>query len=105
MFWIGLTVSLAALDLGLKELVEERDDGEFPVEMPKTRGKIMLNKSHNSGLPFGKNDSDCGSIFRFWGFCLCNGEERENWGEDCPFYGFGRSSQQHNRPLQAWVCS
>ncbi len=53
MFWIGLTVSLAALDLGLKELVEERDDGEFPVEMPKTRGKIMLHKSHNSGLPFG----------------------------------------------------
>ena len=53
MFWIGLTASFAALDLGLKELIEEREDGEFPVSLPKTRGKILLHKSHNAGLPFG----------------------------------------------------
>ena len=52
-FWIGLTASLAALDLGLKELIEERDDGEFPAELPGSSGKIILHKSHNIGLPYG----------------------------------------------------
>ncbi len=51
--WFGFSAALAALDLGLKELIEEREEKDFPVELPGSKGKIMLHKSHNAGMPFG----------------------------------------------------
>ena len=53
MFWIGLIAALAFLDLCLKELIEEEKDENFPKELEKSKGKIILHKSHNAGFPFG----------------------------------------------------
>ena len=53
MFWIGLIAALAFLDLCLKELIEEQKDENFPKELEKSKGKIILHKSHNAGFPFG----------------------------------------------------
>ena len=44
---------LAALDLGVKSVVEGQEDETFPRELPSAKGLIKLHKNHNSGFPFG----------------------------------------------------
>lgn len=44
---------LAALDLGVKSVVENQEDDTFPRELPNSRGWLKLHKNHNSGFPFG----------------------------------------------------
>ena len=44
---------LAALDLGIKSVVENQEDDTFPRELPSSKGMIRLHKNHNSGFPFG----------------------------------------------------
>lgn len=44
---------LAALDLGVKSVVEGQEDDSFPRELPSSKGLIRLHKNHNSGFPFG----------------------------------------------------
>lgn len=44
---------LAALDLGVKSVVESQEDDTFPRELPKAKGLIKLHKNHNDGFPFG----------------------------------------------------
>lgn len=44
---------LAALDLGVKSVVESQEDDTFPRELPSAKGIIKLHKNHNGGFPFG----------------------------------------------------
>lgn len=44
---------LAALDLGIKQVIEDQEDETFPRDLPCARGWIRLYKNHNSGFPFG----------------------------------------------------
>lgn len=44
---------LAALDLGIKSVVENQEDDTFPRELPSSQGMIKLHKNHNAGFPFG----------------------------------------------------
>ena len=44
---------LAALDLGVKSVVEGQEDDTFPRDLPSAKGFIKLHKNHNSGFPFG----------------------------------------------------
>lgn len=44
---------LAALDLGIKSVVENQEDDTFPRELPSFRGMVKLHKNHNAGFPFG----------------------------------------------------
>lgn len=44
---------LAALDLGIKSVVENQEDDTFPRELPSSKGLIKLHKNHNAGFPFG----------------------------------------------------
>lgn len=53
MVFIGIIALLAALDLCLKEIIEEQDEAVFPKEVKSAKGRIMLHKSHNSGFSFG----------------------------------------------------
>ncbi len=52
MFFLGLIGLLFMVDLALKAEIESRDGTEFPKELDK-KGRIVLHKSHNAGLPFG----------------------------------------------------
>lgn len=45
--------TLAALDLGVKHVVESQEDDTFPRDLPAAKGLIRLHKNHNSGFPFG----------------------------------------------------
>ena len=53
MIYMGLTALLAALDLIIKNAIEEQDEDNFPKELEGSKGKILLHKSHNAGFPFG----------------------------------------------------
>lgn len=64
---------LAALDLGVKSVVEGQEDDTFPRELPSAKGFIKLHKNHNSGFPFGFM------------------KERPEWGGDFGRY-FGESA-------------
>ena len=44
---------LAALDLGIKQVVEDQEDETFPRDLPCAKGWIKLYRNHNSGFPFG----------------------------------------------------
>lgn len=44
---------LAALDLGIKSVIENQEDDTFPRELPSSKGLIKLHKNHNAGFPFG----------------------------------------------------
>ena len=44
---------LTALDLGIKQVIEDQEDETFPRDLPCANGRIMLYKNHNSGFPFG----------------------------------------------------
>lgn len=52
MIFLGLTGLLLMVDLVLKAEIESRDGTEFPRELDG-KGRIVLHKSHNAGLPFG----------------------------------------------------
>ncbi len=47
----GSTLTLT--DLYVKSGIENTDDSELPYEVPGTKGKIVLRKSHNPGLVMG----------------------------------------------------
>lgn len=53
MFFIGLILMIVLLDLGIKDMIEETKETEFPKELERTGGKIVLHKNHNAGFPFG----------------------------------------------------
>ncbi len=53
MIYMGITALLAALDLFIKNVIEEQDEAAFPKELEGSGGKILLHKNHNSGFPFG----------------------------------------------------
>lgn len=44
---------LAALDLGVKSVIESQEDDTFPRDLPSAGGWIKLHKNHNSGFSFG----------------------------------------------------
>lgn len=44
---------LAALDLGIKQVMEDQEDETFPRDLPCAKGWIKLYRNHNSGFPFG----------------------------------------------------
>ena len=44
---------LTALDLGIKQVIEDQEDETFPRDLPCAKGWIRLYKNHNSGFPFG----------------------------------------------------
>lgn len=48
-----LTGGIAALDLFIKDEIEREGEEEFPRDLPGTKGLIRLQKSYNSGFPFG----------------------------------------------------
>ncbi len=47
--WI---LTIAGVDLCIKEEIEARDGSDFPRELEGSRGKLVLHKSHNAGFPF-----------------------------------------------------
>lgn len=53
MFFVGLILMILILDLGIKDVIEETKETDFPKELEGTRGKIMLHRNHNAGFPFG----------------------------------------------------
>lgn len=53
MIFIGLIVLLAALDLCIKNAIEEQEEGAFPKTLEWLGGRIVLYKNHNPGFSFG----------------------------------------------------
>ncbi len=53
MVYVAVTALLAALDLVIKNEIEDRPDEDFPREIEQTGGRIILRKTHNSGFSFG----------------------------------------------------
>lgn len=53
MIFIGIIIALAAVDLLVKRMIEEKDASEFPKELKNSGGKILLYKNHNPGFSFG----------------------------------------------------
>lgn len=49
---ILLMFLIAGIDLCIKAEIEARDSSEFPKPLAIAKGKIVLHKSHNTGLPF-----------------------------------------------------
>lgn len=53
MLYIGIIGILAALDLFIKQAIEQQNESDFPKELQKSGGKILLYKNHNPGFSFG----------------------------------------------------
>ncbi len=53
MNFLLITAGIFGIDMGVKEIIEETHALEFPKEVEKTKGLIVLHKNHNDGLPFG----------------------------------------------------
>lgn len=53
MIYGWLIGGLAALDLGVKQVIEDQEDATFPRDLPCAKGWIRLYKNHNFGFPFG----------------------------------------------------
>ncbi len=53
MLYIGIIGILAALDLFIKQAIEQQNESDFPKELEKSGGKILLYKNHNPGFSFG----------------------------------------------------
>lgn len=53
MVFIGFIVLLAVLDLCIKGFIEEQEESDFPKELSKSGGKVLLYKNHNAGFSFG----------------------------------------------------
>ena len=52
MAFIMWILTIAGVDLCIKEEIEARDGSAFPKELEGSGGKIILHKSHNTGFPF-----------------------------------------------------
>lgn len=52
-YLIWLVGGIAALDQGMKSEIEQETDGEFPRDLPGTKGRIRIHRNHNYGFPFG----------------------------------------------------
>jgi len=52
MLYIGIIGILAALDLFIKQAIEQQNESDFPKELQKSGGKILLYKNHNPGFSF-----------------------------------------------------
>lgn len=44
---------LAALDLGIKSVIESGEEDTFPRDLPRSKGLVKIHRNHNSGFPFG----------------------------------------------------
>ncbi len=53
MILLLLIAVIVMFDLGIKDVIENRDDSVFPKELEGTGGLIVLYKKHNPGLPMG----------------------------------------------------
>lgn len=53
MFFAGVIVSILAIDLGIKDTIEDTDPSVFPKELEGSHGTIILHRNHNDGFPFG----------------------------------------------------
>lgn len=53
MFYIGVMLSILAIDLGIKDTIEGTDPAVFPKDLEGSRGAIVLYRNHNDGFPFG----------------------------------------------------
>ncbi len=53
MLLLALAAAVAALDLGIKDVIEKTGDETFPKEVEGTGGLVAICKAHNPGLPFG----------------------------------------------------
>lgn len=45
--------ALAALDLGIKSVIESGEEETFPRDLPRSKGLVRIHKNHNAGFPFG----------------------------------------------------
>lgn len=52
MLFLWLIGILLIIDLSVKAEIESCEEGEFPKNLDR-KGRIILHKSHNAGLPFG----------------------------------------------------
>ena len=52
MLFLWLIGILLVIDLSVKAEIESCEEGEFPKNLDR-KGRIILHKSHNAGLPFG----------------------------------------------------
>ena len=69
---------LAALDLGVKSVVEGQEDETFPRELPSAKGLIKLHKNHNSGFSLWIHEGKAGigkgdSAYGDFGHGRCSG--------------------------------
>ena len=53
MIYIWITTIIAAVDVCIKNVIDKKEDKDFPKEMEGTGGSIMIYKNHNAGFPFG----------------------------------------------------
>lgn len=53
MFFVGLILTITAVDLFFKAKIEKQQAQSFPRPLPRTAEKIRLYRSHNAGFPFG----------------------------------------------------
>lgn len=53
MVYAAVVLVLAAVDLGIKWVIEKQGPEEFPRPFRYAKGKILLYRSHNPGFPFG----------------------------------------------------
>ncbi len=54
MLFLALIAAILILDLGIKDTIEKTEDDAFPKELDGAGGRVVLYKSHNPGLPFGR---------------------------------------------------
>lgn len=104
---------LAALDLGVKSVVEGQEDDTFPRDLPSAKGFIKLHKNHNSGFPFGfmKERPELVKgiplmvISAMAGALAAMMQDKGKTGEKLGLsLVMGRRSQQSVRPCGARVC-
>lgn len=53
MLLLLLILTIIAVDLGIKSVIEESDPSEFPKELNGARGFVKLYRNHNDGFPMG----------------------------------------------------
>ena len=100
---------LAALDLGVKSVVEGQEDDTFPRDLPSAKGFIKLHKNHNSGFPFGfmKERPELVKGIPLMVISAMAGAlaaMMQDKGKTGPVSCDGRRSQQSVRPCGARVC-
>ncbi len=53
MILLLLIAVILLFDLGIKDTIEQRPDSVFPRELEGTKGRVVLRRIHNPGLPMG----------------------------------------------------